>query len=271
MSTNIQSEYEPIEPAAADSQSEVFTISRTHINYVVVAVLFLLLGVIAGSLLSQGDAGLSDAQVRDIVVEELRAAGVAVRPRNVNAANYVDDDPFRGVADAPVTIIEFGDFRCGFCARHRREVLPRILADYNGYVKYVFRDWPALGQASVEAAVAGECMHTQSEEFFWQFHDVAYANQQAIGRDFFIATAQQIGVDVATFTTCIDNRTPLEEIQTDFNVGRELGVTGTPLFVINTQFVVGAQDYTVFQTAIDEELAKLGVQRSSSSAPAAGG
>lgn len=281
MSAKTHNEYEPFAPAEEagdapkdaapqDAASEVFTISRTHLNYAIVAGLFLLLGAIAGALLSRG-GGLSDAQVRDIVYEEMRAAGVSVRPRNVNAVNLVDDDPFRGVSDAPITIVEFGDFRCGFCARHRREVLPRILSDYNGYVKYVFRDWPALGQPSVEAAIAGECMHEQGMDRFWQFHDVAYANQQAIGRDFFISTAQQLGVDVPTFTACIDNRTPLAEIQADFDAGRELGVTGTPLFIVNTQYVVGAQAYEVFQRVIDEELAKVGVQRSSGEGMTASG
>ncbi len=241
----------------SETGTDVFTIPRSAINYGIVAALFLLLGVIAGSLLSGG--AINDERVRDIVYEEMRAAGISVAPRNVNAAEYADTDPSLGVANAPVTMIEFGDFRCGYCGRHAAQTLPRILQDYDGYVRYVFRDAPVLGDASVVAAIAGECANQQG--LFWQFHDALYSNQQLIGSQFFAQTISTLGGDLNAFSACLNNQQTISDIQADLRAGQELGLRGTPFFVVGTQIVVGAQPYEVFAQVIDAELAKLGITR----------
>ena len=165
-------------------------------------------------------------------------------------------NPAKGVAnaaDALVTIIEFGDFRCSYCRRFNDETLPTLLDTYDGQIRYVFRDYPILTTESLQAALAAECAHDQDK--FWEFHDWAYANQNALNRDGFLIIAENLEMDIPQFTTCFDGQIYNQEVSTDFTDGQALGITGTPTFFINGKILVGAQPLVTFQQVIDAELA----------------
>jgi protein-disulfide isomerase len=253
-------------PIYADSTDELLVIPRVVFNYGVIAVSFFLLGLLIGGIAvgRLGDANRAENQelINQVVAAISEAAGSANTAGqqagpdpNVRYDASPDNDPFIGPADAPITIVEFGDFKCGFCARFHRETLQPILNDYEGQVRIVFRDYPILGTASLEAAYAAECANSQSA--FWPYHDLLYENQQALGRDTFIALAEQLELDVEAFTACLDDQTYRDEVFADYADGQRLGVTGTPTFYINGRPIIGAQPYTVFASAIDQELASL--------------
>ncbi|MCX8103760.1 MAG: thioredoxin domain-containing protein [Candidatus Bipolaricaulota bacterium] len=169
------------------------------------------------------------------------------------------DEPAQGAPDAPVTIVEFADFKCGFCVRHFVQTLPILKEEYieTGKVRYIYRNFPILGVQSRWAALAAECAHEQGR--FWEYHDKLFALTQQ-GQEFvrsrLKAVAAELGLDAAQFDSCLDTSKYLDEVQEDFALGQREGVTGTPAFLINGELLVGAQPITVFRQKIEEALAK---------------
>jgi protein-disulfide isomerase len=167
------------------------------------------------------------------------------------------DEPAQGAADAPVTIIEFADFKCGFCLRHFNQTLPILREEYiaTGKVRYIFRNFPILGVQSRWAALAAECAHEQGR--FWEYHDQLFALTQQ-GQEFLRSRlksiAAELGLDSAQFDSCLDSSKYLAEVQEDIMAGQ--GVTGTPAFLINGELLIGAQPIDVFRQRIEEALAK---------------
>lgn len=170
----------------------------------------------------------------------------------------VDDDPAMGSLDAPVTIIEFSDFRCPYCGRFATDTLESLLETYGDYIYFVYRDFAILGPESVNAAIASECADDQEQ--FWAYHDLLFANQSDLNRATYINLAGELNLDLETFTGCIDNETHLEEVQADSSTVQQLGSTGTPTFFINGRFVSGAQPFAVFARIIEEELSLAGIE-----------
>lgn len=165
----------------------------------------------------------------------------------------VDDDPSLGPADAPITIVEFSDFRCPYCGRFQLETLPDLLEAYPGQIRFVYRDFPVVGGEL--AAVAAECADEQGE--FWAYHDALFADQQAYSSiEDYATLADDLGLDSDDFSACLDAEDTLNEIINDYNDGREYGISGTPTFFVNGVRIVGAQPLDAFQLVIDEELAE---------------
>ena len=258
-------ETKPAPDSATDAYAEpgaVIVISRVFFNYVVIAVVFFVLGaLISGATIG---ALFNANSAENVALINSAAQAVAASGGEQPAAGLVqgnsyqvsaDDDPFRGAADAPVTIVEFSDFNCAFCGRFATQTLGPLLKNYEGKVRLVYRDYPFQTQGSLTAALAGQCMNDQGK--FWEFHDLTFNNQKDLNREQFISYAQQLNIDVATFTTCLDTQKYLAEVGKDVSDAQALGVNGTPAFFINGRFVSGAQDYSVFASFIDEELGKL--------------
>lgn len=261
----------PLQSAATqstDSYAEpgaVLVIPRVALNYVVIAIVFFGLGLLIGGAAVNGlfkaNSAENEQLVQSAVASALDARGGAQADQVVGlqpGQRYdvtADNDPVLGDANAPITIVEFSDFRCPYCGRFFAETLQPIMTNYEGKVKLVFRDYPILGPQSLTAALAGECMNAQGK--FWDFHNQTFANQDNLTRDAFIAYAQDFDINVEQFTTCLDNQEPLTEITADATYAQNLGVSGTPAFFINGRFISGAQPYTVFAQTIDEELGSL--------------
>jgi protein-disulfide isomerase len=242
------------------SQSDaVIVIPRAIFNYVVIAIVFFALGAVVSAAgmnaLFNANSEENRALITSMVDQVVSAQGSAVAQGLQAGQQYditADDDPFRGPADAPVTIVEFSDFHCPYCKRFVEETLEPLMANFGDQVRIVFRDYPILGASSVLAALAGECADDQGA--FWDFHDKAFADQQNLTRDAFISYATDLGLDVDTFTTCLDNQETMAEVQADYSYARNLGATGTPAFFINGVFVSGAQPYEVFADVINQQL-----------------
>ncbi len=245
------------------------TVPRHTFNYVIIAVAFFALGAILGVFAYDRVSSNTDAQV-DAAVNRAVAAMVAAAPqapqvvveptRDPDQRFVVDTegDPAKGPDDAPVTIVEFADFRCSYCGRFHGQTLAPLLETYGDNVRFVYRDYPILGPDSVTGALAGECAADQG--VFWEFHDLVYANQQDLSMDAFTTYATDLGMDVDAFIACIDAEETTARVQRDYSAGQELGVSGTPTFFVNGRMLVGAQPYDVFADYIDEELAAAGIE-----------
>ena len=179
-----------------------------------------------------------------------------------------DDDPVIGDPNATISIIEFSDFQCPFCARFHIQTLPSILEEYvdQGKVKLVFRDFPIqnIHPNALPASVAAECANEQGK--FKEMHDKLFDNQQEwSGLEMtktvllFSQYALEIGVEQEIFDSCLTSGKYIEEIRNDLKDGRDYGVSGTPGFFIGNDQIgyvelKGAQPFESFKKVIDAQL-----------------
>lgn len=165
---------------------------------------------------------------------------------------------FQGDANAPITLIEFGDFNCGYCGRWTQETLPRIREKYvdTGKVKMAYIHYPILGADSMTAAQGTECAAQQQDGRFWDYHNMLYANQ---GIGFTPANltklAVDLGLDKATFEQCLANFKDQPIIDEDIRLAQVMGVRGTPAFLVNGIPLAGAYPYEDFEHVIEGLLA----------------
>ena len=162
---------------------------------------------------------------------------------------------FKGPKDAPVTIVEFSDFQCPFCAK-AQAVLEQILESYPNQIKLVFRHFPLERNPQAKrAAEAAECAAQQGR--FWEYHDQVFANAPQFGPDRLQAVAEALRLDLQAFSTCLDDGKATARVAEDLADGRQAGVTGTPTFFIDGRLVEGAQPFASFKKIIDLHLALL--------------
>lgn len=166
----------------------------------------------------------------------------------------VDDDPSLGPATAPVTIIEFADYECPYCAESAT-VLRQLLTKYPNELRLVYRDFPMPGhENATNAALAAECADEQG--LFWEMHDLLFANPTAHDADSLERYAQQIGISVSDFRVCMSSQRYADEIERDVADGRSYGVHGTPAFFINGYRHTGFTELAMFEGLISEALSK---------------
>ncbi len=203
------------------------------------------------TLRSQKSAGLQ----REFVSSLRKKYGAQVMIEPPRVAVSVDDDASRGPQDAPVTIVEFSDFQCPYCARGENSIT-QVLEKYGDKVRVVYRDYPLSFHKNAEiSAMASECAEEQGK--FWEMHGAMFANQQKLAAPDLIETAAGIGLNREEFKACLESGKYRAEVQKDFQEGASYGVTGTPAFFINGVMLSGAQPPEAFYKIIDRELDRL--------------
>jgi len=241
--------------------NEVFVISQTTLNYFLIAVVFMLVGIVIGvTVIAPSSSEVTLDMVSTAVVQALNSSNIARTAPTPGPAPFVnvsvDDDPAWGPEDAPVVIVEFSDYQCPYCERFHQETYSQIRAAYEGSIRFVYRDMP-LSQIHPDAMLAAEAAGCANEQgAFWDYHDLLFNNQQDLSRTALGSYATQIGLDINTFNQCLDTGRYQQEITSDMQAAASYGVQGTPTFFINGRPLVGAQPFTVFAAMIDEELAK---------------
>jgi protein-disulfide isomerase len=164
--------------------------------------------------------------------------------------------PARGPEGAKVTIVEFSDFECPFCAR-AEESVNQVMEKYAGKVRLVFRHFPLNFHPNApKAAEASMCANDQGK--FWEMHKTLFANNKALGVEDLKKHAAAVGLDVAKFNECLDGGKMKGIVDADTKAGGEAGVSGTPAFFINGKLLSGAQPASEFEKIIDAELKKGG-------------
>lgn len=163
-------------------------------------------------------------------------------------------DHIRGNKDAKVVLIEYADFQCPYCVRHH-PTMEKLMDEYGEDVAWVFRHFPlSFHDEAQPAAVASECASEQGK--FWEFADALYAEDANLGEDFYIATATELGLNAATFESCLGSGKYDDLIDTQTAAGSAAGVTGTPATFVNGSLVSGAVPYATLKASIDAILAK---------------
>jgi protein-disulfide isomerase len=197
-------------------------------------------------------------QARAMLVEELKAKNGAAVKVMLDPPRYTvplsADDPVRGNAAAPITIVEFSDYQCPFCARVN-PTLDRVRQTYGDRVKIVFKDFP-LGNhpQAPKAAEAARCAGDQSK--YWEMHDALFANQRALEVPALKQTARAIGLDGTAFDQCLDSGKWEAAVKSGSALGEKMGVNSTPTLYVNGRAVIGAMPFENFKSIIDEELAR---------------
>ncbi|MBW2493849.1 MAG: thioredoxin domain-containing protein [Deltaproteobacteria bacterium] len=163
--------------------------------------------------------------------------------------------PAKGPDDAVVTIIEFSDFQCPFCQR----VVPtidQIAAKYPTQVRIVFRNLPLnnIHPRAQAAAEAAACANNQGK--FWEYHDLVFANNRALSDEDLERYASEVGLEMADFRQCVQNRETQQIVDADTAVAETLQISGTPSFLINGIPMHGAQSLEAFSEVIDAEIAR---------------
>lgn len=167
----------------------------------------------------------------------------------------IEGEPILGNPDARVTMIEFSDFQCPFCARYDLTAFPQIKKEYvdTEKVKIVFKNFPLpIHQNAEIAAEASECAFEQGK--FWEYREKLFSNQQNLSIENLKQYAKDLGLDQEKFNNCLDSGKFKEEVKGDLNEGVDVGIDGTPTFFINGEKIVGAQPFSEFQKVIEDKL-----------------
>lgn len=164
--------------------------------------------------------------------------------------------PAKGPANAPVTIVEFSDFECPFCAR-LIPTLDQVTAKYGDKVRVVFRQFPLAMHANAQkAAEASLCANDQGK--FWQMHDAMFQNQQGLAVAALKAKAAELGLNAEAFNSCLDSNKYAAQVAADMKEGSAAGVSGTPAMFINGRFISGAVPLEQITEVIEDELRRKG-------------
>jgi len=250
-----------IEPEIMDQIEEpvidpddFITFRRSHF-FSALAVLTFFIGIGVGYVLwgtnlvfDNGSTAASQAEVP--VVE----APVEEQPQFIRYDVPADGFYSIGPEDAPITIVEFSDYQCPYCRRWHDEVYQPLLNAYPGKIRLVYRHLPltSIHPDAFSAAEASMCAGEQNA--YWQYHDKLFGSE-TLGNNVYIQYAQDLGLDMDTFETCITDHKYQAAVQADSDFAVNLGVRSTPTFFINGLAVVGAQPLNIFEQVIDQELA----------------
>lgn len=169
-----------------------------------------------------------------------------------------EDDHVRGNPNAKITLVEFSDFQCPFCSRFH-PTAKQALQEYGNDIRWAYKHFPldSIHPQARPAAEASECVWAQKgDEGFWEFADAMFENQSRLGNAFYQEVAQQIGVNLSQFQTCVSERTYQDKVEQDYQQGVEGGVTGTPGSFVNGTPVKGAVPYEQLKSIIEAELSQ---------------
>ena len=225
-----------------------------------IAISCLVLGIFLANFIDMEDSQLL-AEIPTItnIEKQQNARGPDVLTKN--------GSPILGSVDAPITLVEFGDYQCSFCKRHFDQTHNLIMKNYveTNKVKILFKDLIATpGKDSIHAAHATHCAKDQG--MFWKYHYMLYNNWEGentgwITTDNLNKFAQKIDMNMNEFSKCMSDNKWMELITASKNDANTLGITGTPSFFLigpenELEKIHGAQPYDVFKEIFDSHLKK---------------
>ncbi|MDR4495088.1 MAG: DsbA family protein [Nitrospirales bacterium] len=175
-----------------------------------------------------------------------------------------EDDIVRGDPKAPITILEYSDFTCGYCEKFFHETFPQLLTEYieTGKVRFVYRDFPrAPGGPALHSSQAARCAGQQ--DAYWPMHDRLFNSGGQLSMDQLKGYAKELGLKADQFAQCLDTNEFVTDIFKDRMEGGTLGIRGTPAFVLfptnvtdDTHLILipGAFPFETFKEQIDKLL-----------------
>lgn len=203
---------------------------------------------------------------KELVLEQ--AENIQSTPQKMRLEVFTKNgSPYLGDSNAPITLVEFGDYQCFFCNKYFHETEHNILLNYveTGKVKIIFKDFTIIGPDSITSANAAHCADEQGK--FWEYHDILYNNWTGenngwASSDNLLRFAQEIELDLEQWSDCMIDSRHSQIISDSSKDARDLGITGTPAFFVigpdnNITRINGAQPYESFERIFNAELEKL--------------
>jgi protein-disulfide isomerase len=168
-----------------------------------------------------------------------------------------EQDHVRGPADAPVTLVEYGDFQCPYCG-DAYPVVRDLAERFGDSLRFVFRHMPLddLHPRAHAAALAAEAAGAQGA--FWAMHDRLFEHQRELSDGDLRAHAEALGLDVARFEADLADPAPAQRVAADFRSGAGSGVPSTPRFFVNDVIHLGSASFPELAEAIEAQLAVVG-------------
>ena len=222
--------------------------------------------IIAGLCIVGVFFGLGDFSESSEQLIEKQIVQEPPRPQQISIDTFIQNgSPILGKTDAPITLVEFGDYQCHFCNVYFHNTEHKIFENYvmEGKVNVIFKDYTIIGPDSLVAAHAAHCAGEQGK--FWEYHNTLYNNWDGeetgwAGQENIVRFAQENNLNMNQFIDC-NNELKYQNLITNSNSdAQSLGLTGTPaFFVISTnsqqvQTISGAQPYEVFERIFNSML-----------------
>ncbi|HXZ78758.1 MAG TPA: thioredoxin domain-containing protein [Terriglobales bacterium] len=193
------------------------------------------------------------AKAKTAYLQTLRTQASIVTTLAPPKADFaLGDAPRQGPESAPVTLVEFADFECPYCAKVYPQ-LKKLREEFGDKVSIAFKNYPLPMHAHAEkAAEAARCAGDQGK--YWEYHDLLFTEKQ-LELPQLKKYATELGLDAKSFDKCLDSGQHAAEIQKEVAEGRQLGINATPSFFINGHFFTGAADYNTLRSMVAQQLA----------------
>jgi protein-disulfide isomerase len=244
--------------------------------WVIILSAFLVLAAWAEAIPVPGGSSIPPAEERTEEEQEELARLLAIATkaksgsRKYSAELDISAHPFIGSVDAPLVMIEFGSYQCGFCRKHFAKTFPELKRTYvdSGKLRYVFYDM-ALDKRHTHAAKAAEAAHCANEQGEYLAYRSALFDSNKVAAEFLSEHAATVGLDTADFTRCLDSERYRALPEADRLLGRKLRVRGTPSFFLGqlhpdgkrvtvVQRIGGARPFALFAEQLDTLYAGAG-------------
>ena len=242
----------------SEEKQETLTFKKTTIWQTAT---FVLLGLLIISVFTSG-FGLKDLggiPTTQAVGQQPSVQAPTVQVNTKLDVKLTENEHILGEKNAKIKMLEFSDFECPFCGRVFSDALAQLkISSYfkTGKVNLIYKHLPlnSIHQYAQKAAEASECAAQQGK--FWEYHDLLFANQQALTIPSLQTYAKQLGLDTTKFNTCLETGATAAKIKADMDQATSLGARGTPYFVLvndkgETQTISGAAPWANFEAAIN--------------------
>jgi protein-disulfide isomerase len=172
----------------------------------------------------------------------------------------VDGVPSRGDPGSPVTVVEYSDFQCPFCSVAYHSIYQRLMNEYGERIRFIYKNFPLteIHPWAQAAAIAAACAYRQGNQPFWKLHDFLFERQKEISAanlsEMVLNFARAQQWDVEKFRQCTEKRETESSVDAEQAEGNDVGVTGTPAFLINGRLISGLGDYSRLKRLIDSQL-----------------
>jgi protein-disulfide isomerase len=179
--------------------------------------------------------------------KQQKAQAEAIKQARKNTKALIGDSPVMGASDRKIVMLVFSDFQCPFCATANKGV-KEFMTKHKDKVTLVYKHFP-LTQIHPEALPAARAAWAANKQGkFWEYHDVLFANQAKLGEAFYLETATSLKLDTTKFNS--DRKAADNFIVQDFQLGRKIGIDGTPTFIMNGEVVTGAASLADLEKAL---------------------
>ena len=213
------------------------------------------------------DIGLTEEEIAVKLEEQKRQKEAEAAENHRALSRFAEGRPGKGPADAPITIYEFSDFQCPYCARARL-IVEEILNKYPEEIRFVYLHYPLdMHDWAKSAAVVTECASRQDESAFWILHDNFFERQGEITSESMLDEVRtwlgDTSVDLDVWQSCASDESTASnqevslEVDISTQTAKRFGLSGTPAFFVNGHLLRGAQPVEVFDDLIGRIKAEL--------------